>query len=65
VGVFVGEFMRREPERFAHSIERLGRWFREGKLRPHVSRTLPLDRAAHALAELAARRVAGKIVLTT
>jgi NADPH2:quinone reductase len=64
VGVFVGEFMRREPERFAQSIARVTGWFREGKLRPHVSRTLPLARAAEALADLAARRVAGKLVLT-
>jgi NADPH2:quinone reductase len=63
VGVFVGDFMRREPERFDVCMQRLSAWFREGKLRPHVSETLPLDRAAQALASLAARHVTGKIVL--
>ena len=64
VGVFVGEFMRRERERFAARAEQLDRWFQEGKLKPHVSATLPLERAAEALAHVAARRVKGKIVLT-
>jgi NADPH2:quinone reductase len=64
VGVFWGEFTRREPDRFAESMERLGRWFAEGRLRPHVSATLPLERAAEALTKLANRDVIGKIVLT-
>ena len=33
-------------------------------LRPHISRTFPLDQAAVALNEMAARNVRGKIVLT-
>jgi len=37
VGVFWGEFMRREPQRFAESISQLGRWFSEGRLRPHIT----------------------------
>src|SRR5437773_5122768 len=49
VGVFWGEFARREPERFSESVLRLGRWWQEGKLKPHVSATLPLERAADAL----------------
>ncbi|MCX7961352.1 MAG: NADPH:quinone oxidoreductase family protein [Burkholderiales bacterium] len=64
VGVFWGEFARREPREFARSIAQLGAWWREGKLRPHVSRTFPLERAAEALALMAARQVKGKVVLT-
>ncbi len=64
VGVYWGEFTRREPVRFAESMERLARWFAEGRLRPHVSATLPLDRAAEALTKMANREVIGKIVLT-
>src|SRR5436309_9077009 len=45
VGIYWGEFSRREPERFAESIRQLGRWYAEGKVKPHVSRTLPHDRA--------------------
>jgi NADPH:quinone reductase len=64
VGVFWGDFARREPARLAESVAQLTRWFGEGRLRPHISATFPLERAAEALALLAARRVAGKIVLT-
>jgi len=64
VGVFWGEFIRREPDRFAESIQQLGRWFGEGKLRPHISATFPLERAPEALALMADRQVKGKVVLT-
>ncbi len=64
VGVFWGEFARREPTAFAASIAQLVRWYAEGKLRPHVSATFPLERAAEALALMAAREVKGKVVLT-
>src|SRR4051794_19780473 len=30
VGVFWGDFARREPQRFRASVEQLGRWYREG-----------------------------------
>ena len=64
IGVFWGEFTRREPERFLAAMDKLGRWFAEGKLRPHVSETFPLERAADALAMMAGRNVKGKVVLT-
>jgi NADPH:quinone reductase len=64
VGVFWGEFTRREPERFAESMHQLGRWFANGKLKPHVSHTFPLEQAADALTLMANRQVKGKVVLT-
>jgi len=39
-------------------------WFREGKLKPHVSRTFALEQAVEALQLMAARKVTGKVVLT-
>jgi len=63
VGVFWGDFARREPKAFAGSIARLGWWFREGKLHPHVSKIFPLEKAADALRLMAARQVKGKVVL--
>jgi len=65
VGVFWGDFARREPRQFADSVRQLGQWFGEGKLRPHVSQTFPLAQAAEALKLMAARQVKGKVVLTT
>jgi NADPH2:quinone reductase len=64
VGVFWGDFTRREPRQFADSVRQLGEWYRQGKLRPHVSQTFPLEKAAEALKLMAARQVKGKVVLT-
>jgi len=64
VGVFWGDFARREPKAFAESIGQLGRWYAEGKLKPHVSQTFPLAKAVDALKLMAARQVKGKVVLT-
>ena len=65
VGVFWGDFARREPKAFAESVAQLGRWHAEGRLKPHVWRTLPLEKAVEALNLMAARQVKGKIVLTS
>ena len=64
VGVFWGDWARREPQHFAEAMQRLGRWHAEGKLKPHISATFPLERAAEALKLMAARQVTGKVVLT-
>jgi NADPH:quinone reductase len=64
VGVFWGDFARRQPKEFAQSIRQLGQWYAEGKLKPHVSETMPLEKAAAALNKMAARQVKGKLVLT-
>jgi NADPH:quinone reductase len=64
LGVFWGDFARREPQRFAASVHQLGEWYQEGRLRPHVSETFPLESAAKALNLMAARQVKGKVVLT-
>jgi NADPH2:quinone reductase len=63
VGVFWGDFARREPDVFTARVKQLEAWFRAGKLRPHISETIPLERAPDALARMAARKVKGKIVL--
>ena len=52
-------------ERFAETMRRLGQWFTEGKIKPHISATFPLERAADALRLMADRKVTGKVVLTT
>jgi NADPH2:quinone reductase len=64
VGIFWGEFTRREPDRFLAAMTKLGRWFADGKLKPHVSKTFPLERAAEALTLMAERKVKGKVVVT-
>jgi NADPH2:quinone reductase len=64
VGAFLGAWARREPERFADSTRQLLQWHAEGRLKPHIDRIFPLERAAEALTYMAGRRVKGKVVLT-
>lgn len=63
VGVFWGAFTAREPARHLANVAELMAWFREGKLKPHISATYPLEQAAAALNDMAERRVMGKVVL--
>ncbi len=65
VGSSLGGWMRREPERFDESMRQLLRWYAEGRLKPHIDRTFPLERAAEAIAYMAGRQVKGKVVVTT
>ncbi len=64
VGVFWGDWARREPAHFAEAMKRLEGWYADGKLKPHISATFPLERAADAIALMASRKVTGKVVLT-
>ena len=63
VGVFWGRFAEEEPETNAENTAKLFRLLQEGKLRPHVSETYPLEQSALALQAVAARRAKGKIVI--
>ena len=64
VGVVFGAHIEKFPESVRPRIQELLRWYNDGSLRPYISRTFPLDQAAVALNEMAARNVRGKIVLT-
>lgn len=64
VGVFWGEFTKREPERWAKDLAELLRMVNTGQLKPLVSARYPFDKVADALNAVSARKVIGKIVLT-
>ncbi|RZJ18340.1 MAG: NADPH:quinone oxidoreductase family protein [Brevundimonas sp.] len=64
VGVFWGAHVAREPEAHAANMAELIRFYAEGKIRPRVSRTFPLVRAAEAIQALGDRSALGKIVVT-
>ena len=64
VGVYWGEWTRRSPAELAPAVHELAAWFRAGKLKPHVSATYPLERAAEAIRLLAERKAKGKVVIT-
>jgi NADPH2:quinone reductase len=65
VGVRAGEYGRQFPEKGAENIRAIDAWAAEGKIRPHVYATFPLERAREAMRLLQERKVIGKVVLTT
>src|SRR5437867_1283432 len=65
VGVFWGEFARRERDLNAANLRELTAWLRAGKIKPLVSASYPLERAADALNDMMNRKIQGKVVLTT
>jgi NADPH:quinone reductase len=62
-GVFWGAFAARDPKANAAHVAELFRLWGEGKIRPYVSGTYPLERGGEAIAALAARQVIGKLVV--
>jgi NADPH2:quinone reductase len=63
VGVFWGEFRRRETALFQANSGQLVEWLRDGRLQPHVSARYSLERGMEALRDVAERRVQGKVVI--
>lgn len=63
-GVFWGAFVARNPEANAENVADLFRLYKEGKIKPHISNTYPLDQASAAITELMERRAQGKVVIT-
>ena len=63
VGVFWGDFARREPAHHAAAMDELMQWHREGRIRPHISATYALAEVPQALNDMASRKVTGKIVI--
>ncbi len=63
VGVFWGDFARREPAHHVAAMNELIQWHREGRIRPHISATYALAEVPQALNDMASRKVTGKIVI--
>lgn len=63
VGVRAGEYARRFPERGKAIRDAMLALAADGKLTPHIDRTLPLDRWREAFEAMAAREIVGKVVL--
>jgi NADPH2:quinone reductase len=63
VGVFWGAYLMREPQIIYQSIQQLLGWVAEGKLKPRIMQTYPLEKASQALLDMAARRSCGKLVI--
>lgn len=63
VGVFWGEFVRREPKINAGNMAQLFAWLGERKINPLISKRYPLSQAPAALDALLARQAVGKLVI--
>ncbi len=64
VGVFYGNFVQRDPAGNRALMTQLLDWVRQGRLRPEISATYPLEHAAAAMEALRSRASTGKIVVT-
>ncbi|KQU80950.1 MULTISPECIES: NADPH:quinone oxidoreductase family protein [unclassified Rhizobacter] len=65
VGVFWGEFARREPKHNARALAELAGWYAQGKIKPAIDCRLPMSGLSDAFARMGSRQVQGKIVLLT
>ncbi|HWG88886.1 MAG TPA: NADPH:quinone oxidoreductase family protein [Candidatus Acidoferrales bacterium] len=63
IGFYWGSYQTHKPELLSSSFTQLFRWFKEGKLRPHISHNFPLEQAGDALRLLQQRKSTGKVVL--
>ncbi|NDW44819.1 NADPH:quinone oxidoreductase family protein [Ruegeria sp. PrR005] len=64
IGFYIGGYLKFRPEVMRQSFETLFRWYQEGKLKPHVSHVLPLDRVEEGMELLRSRASTGKVVIT-
>ncbi len=63
VGVYWGDSTRHDPAGHLANLKQLNDWFAAGVIKPVVSQRYPLAEARTAIADIAARKVKGKIVV--
>ncbi len=63
VGVFWGDFARREPLANGRALAELARWYAQGLVKPVIDQRLPMADLPAAFARMGTRQVRGKLVL--
>ena len=63
VGVFWGDFSRREPQANAAMMAELAQWYGQGKIKPVIDSTMPMKDLKAAYAHMGSRNVKGKLVM--
>lgn len=63
VGVFWGDFARREPQANTAMMGELAQWYAQGKVKPVIDRTMPMAQLKAAYAHMGSRGVKGKLVM--
>ncbi|XP_022100704.1 quinone oxidoreductase-like protein 2 homolog [Acanthaster planci] len=64
MGLFWGNYRMHDPPRSRQSVEDCIRFFKEGKIRPHVCKTFPLEKINEAFQYVMMRKSTGKVVVT-
>jgi NADPH:quinone reductase len=63
VGVFWGEFAKREPKANQAMMMELAQWYGQGRIKPVIDRTMPMAELKSAYAHMGSRHVKGKLVM--
>jgi len=63
VGVFWGDFAKREPKANQAMMMGLAQWYGQGKIKPVIDQTMPMADLKAAYARMGSRRVKGKLVM--
>ena len=63
VGVFWGDFAKREPKANAAMMGELAQWYGQGKIKPVIDRAMPMAELKAAYARMGSRGVMGKLVM--
>ncbi|MGA9411885.1 MAG: NADPH:quinone oxidoreductase family protein [Roseobacter sp.] len=63
IGFYWGAYPRLNPKVVTDSFKVLTQWYVEGKIKPHVSNVVPLERANEGLDLLRTRKATGKVVV--
>lgn len=63
VGVFWGDFVRREPKAFGKGLAQLIQWYGEGRVKPVIDSRLPMTELPEAYRRMGTREVMGKVVM--
>ena len=63
VGVFWGDFAKREPKANADMMMELAQWYAQGKIKPVIDSTMPMADLKAAFTHMGSRGVKGKLVM--
>ena len=64
IGVYIGAYLKFRPEVINDSFATLFQWHTQGRIKPHISHTLPLRDVAEGMQLLKQRKSTGKIIIT-
>ena len=63
VGVFWGDFAKKEPKANAAMMAELAGWYAKGTIKPVIDSTMPMAQLKEAYAHMSSRAVKGKLVM--